>query len=288
MQSHPLHRTCFGRYQASSATLGWPGDEDCRLIAEDAGLIQKVDRSSLKVSSCSCPPCSCPQCSCPPCSCPQCSCPPCSCLSFKDHTNHKRHVLSMRKRVCVHTIMYTCETCQCSSVHVCTLTSLVDRTLPSSSTYSILTFGRYSLFSGKVDSRSYRESSLQDTSCEMRGVAWLTSWPGENTGKSEGRSLHTKCSTFSTIPNWCPHYGTQLKLHAPAVPTPKYWQVVVLEYQYDLYLSLSLSFCRSYSLWRKKQQTCLLWVCSNTCNHTNMSSVSTVTITTWVVCPLLP
>ena len=25
MQSHPLHRTLFGQYQASSAALGWPG-----------------------------------------------------------------------------------------------------------------------------------------------------------------------------------------------------------------------------------------------------------------------
>jgi len=29
MQSHPLRRTRFGQYQASSAVLGWPGDEDC-------------------------------------------------------------------------------------------------------------------------------------------------------------------------------------------------------------------------------------------------------------------
>ena len=26
MQSHPLRRTCFSQYQASSAALGWPGD----------------------------------------------------------------------------------------------------------------------------------------------------------------------------------------------------------------------------------------------------------------------
>ena len=29
MQSHPLRRTRFGQYQASSAALGWPGDGDC-------------------------------------------------------------------------------------------------------------------------------------------------------------------------------------------------------------------------------------------------------------------
>ena len=29
MQSHPLCRTHFGQYQASSAALGWPGDGDC-------------------------------------------------------------------------------------------------------------------------------------------------------------------------------------------------------------------------------------------------------------------
>ena len=39
MQSHPLCRTCFGQYQASSAALGWPGDGDCYLIHQVAGLI---------------------------------------------------------------------------------------------------------------------------------------------------------------------------------------------------------------------------------------------------------
>ena len=29
MQSHPLRRTRFSQYQASSAALGWPGDGDC-------------------------------------------------------------------------------------------------------------------------------------------------------------------------------------------------------------------------------------------------------------------
>ena len=39
MQSHPLHRTCFGQYQASSAVLRWLGD-------------------GLKALSCSYPSCS--------------------------------------------------------------------------------------------------------------------------------------------------------------------------------------------------------------------------------------
>ena len=44
MQSHPLRRTRFGQYQASSAALGWPGDGDCYLMhrmQSGAGLIQK-------------------------------------------------------------------------------------------------------------------------------------------------------------------------------------------------------------------------------------------------------
>ena len=32
MQSHPLCRTRFGQYQASSAVLGWPGDGDCYIM----------------------------------------------------------------------------------------------------------------------------------------------------------------------------------------------------------------------------------------------------------------
>ena len=32
MQSHPLCRTCFSQYQASSAVLGWLGDGDCHLM----------------------------------------------------------------------------------------------------------------------------------------------------------------------------------------------------------------------------------------------------------------
>ena len=31
-QSHPLHRTRFSQYQASSAALGWPGDGDCHIM----------------------------------------------------------------------------------------------------------------------------------------------------------------------------------------------------------------------------------------------------------------
>ena len=140
-------------------------------------------------------------------------------------------------------------TCLCSFAHVCTLTSLVDRSLPSSSTYSILTFGRYSLFSGKADSRSYRESSLQDISrhsCKVRAVAWHTSWPadpGDNTGKSEGRSFQTKCSTYILIPA----LSDSIRLHA------KILAVSGTVWICTLYLSLSLSFCRSYSLWRKEK-----------------------------------
>ena len=32
VQSHPLRRTRFGQYQASSAVLGWPGDGECYLV----------------------------------------------------------------------------------------------------------------------------------------------------------------------------------------------------------------------------------------------------------------
>ena len=32
MQSHPLRRTHFSQYQASSAAVGWPGDWDCYIM----------------------------------------------------------------------------------------------------------------------------------------------------------------------------------------------------------------------------------------------------------------
>lgn len=105
------------------------------------------------------------------------------------------------------------------------------------------------------------------------------------------------------IPNWCPHYGTQLKWHASAVPTPslpKYWQVVVPYESVPLSLSFLLPFILPMEKKMNKPSEYAV-----TCNH-NMSSVSTiiitgvstvtmttwvvstVTMTTWVVCPLLP
>ena len=43
MQSHPLHRTCFGQYQASSAVLEWLGDGDCYCSA--VAKLQSYSRS---------------------------------------------------------------------------------------------------------------------------------------------------------------------------------------------------------------------------------------------------
>ena len=182
-------------------------------------------------------------------------------------------------------------TCLCSSAHVRTLTSLVDRSLPSSSTYSILTFGRYSLFSGKADSRSYRESSLQDISrysCKVRAVEWHTSWPadpGDNTGNSEGRSFQTKCSTYILIPA----LSDSIRLHAAAVSTPslpKYWQVVV-PYESVHCTSLSPFPSAVHTPYGERNKPSMS-MRSDTCNHDNISSVFTVTMTTWAVCSLLP
>ena len=54
MQSHPLRRTRFGQYQASSAALGWPGDGDCYLMhrMQSGGWpYSKVGRDSSKAPS---------------------------------------------------------------------------------------------------------------------------------------------------------------------------------------------------------------------------------------------
>ena len=65
-QSHPLRRTRFGQYQASSAALGWPGDGDCHIMhkMQSGGWpYSKVSRDSENlestVSSSSCSSCSC-------------------------------------------------------------------------------------------------------------------------------------------------------------------------------------------------------------------------------------
>ena len=50
MQSHPLRRTRFGQYQASSAALG-TAIISCVECSQVAGLIQKVGGSSLEASS---------------------------------------------------------------------------------------------------------------------------------------------------------------------------------------------------------------------------------------------
>ena len=36
VQCHPLYRTCFNQYQASSAVLAWVGDGDCYLCTSGA------------------------------------------------------------------------------------------------------------------------------------------------------------------------------------------------------------------------------------------------------------
>ena len=54
MQSHLLHRTRFGQYQASSAVLGWPGDGDCHIMhrMQSGGWpYSKVGRESSKAPS---------------------------------------------------------------------------------------------------------------------------------------------------------------------------------------------------------------------------------------------
>ena len=40
MQSHPLHRTCFCQYQASSAALGWQGAGDCRPLGTKFEMVR--------------------------------------------------------------------------------------------------------------------------------------------------------------------------------------------------------------------------------------------------------
>ena len=53
-QSHPLHKTRFGQYQASSAALGWPGNGDCHIIHRMQSVgwpYSKLGRDSLKAPS---------------------------------------------------------------------------------------------------------------------------------------------------------------------------------------------------------------------------------------------
>ena len=54
IQSHPLRRTRFGQYQATSAALGWPGDGDCHIMhrMQSGGWpYSKVGRDSSKAPS---------------------------------------------------------------------------------------------------------------------------------------------------------------------------------------------------------------------------------------------
>ena len=56
-QSHPLRRTRFSQYQASSAVLGWPGDGDCYLMRrmQSGGWpYSKVGRDSSKAPCTQC------------------------------------------------------------------------------------------------------------------------------------------------------------------------------------------------------------------------------------------